>query len=194
MFNLPCVPGIPLIRSSHIWYCALRMFYQFLWDKVHMPLLIWNWQESVQSYVYPREFRWSAPLLKACLRPLLCWKFHHIFELVLPGAAVASLEEDLMSLILPLLVALNDVVSLLKSCLLATSFKKPPGYENPVLLANETACESPYISLTKLCSCLVRSIILIHSGMNTKVRMSCSSGREVLSAMAESWQPSFGFP
>jgi len=52
---------------------------------------------------------------------------------------VASLEEDLMSLILPLLVALNDVVSLLKSCLLATSFKKPPGYENPVLLANETA-------------------------------------------------------
>lgn len=131
---------------------------------------------------------------RLCLRPLLCWKFHHIFELVLPGAAVASLEEDLMSLILPLLVALNDVVSLLKSCLLATSFKKPPGYENPVLLANETACESPYLSLTKLCSCLVRSIILIHSGMNAKVRMSCSSGREVLSAMAESWQPSFGFP
>lgn len=169
------------------WGC----FINFFKTRYTCRLLTWIWQEILQSYVNPREFRWSAPLLKCCSRPLLCWKFHHSFELVLPGAAVVSLEEDLMSLILPLLVALNDVVSILKSCLLATSFKKPPGYENPVLLANETACKSPYISLTKLCSCLVWSIILIHSGMNAKVKMSCSPGREVLSAMAESWQPQF---
>lgn len=158
MLNLPCVPGIPFIRSPHICYCVVRMFHQFLLAR------------NCSVLCASKKVSMKRVTIEGLFKPFLCWEFSHICELVPLGAAVASLEEDLLSLILALLMVMVDDVSLLKSSLLATSFKKRSGLRDPVLLANETACEYPYISLTKLCSCLVRSFILMHSGMMQKLK------------------------
>jgi serine/threonine-protein phosphatase 2B regulatory subunit len=56
-----------------------------------------------------------------------------------PWAVVGSIEEELASLLGPLYAVLCGSVTLLTSCLLARSWKRPPGYEDPCVLASETA-------------------------------------------------------
>jgi hypothetical protein len=56
------------------------------------------------------------------------------------GVAVESIEEDCASLLYALCRALCDSVSLLKNCFLARSWRRPPGYEDPSVLASETVC------------------------------------------------------
>ncbi|KAG0587939.1 hypothetical protein KC19_2G203000 [Ceratodon purpureus] len=52
--------------------------------------------------------------------------------------AVESIEEDIVSVLYPLGRVLCDSITLLKNCLLARSSRRPPGYEDPSVLASET--------------------------------------------------------
>lgn len=54
------------------------------------------------------------------------------------GAALESMEEDLVTVLLPLGRALCHSITLLKNCFLARSWRRPPGYEHPSVLASET--------------------------------------------------------
>ena len=56
------------------------------------------------------------------------------------GVAVESIEEDIVSVLYPLGRVLCDSITLLKNCLLARSSRRPPGYEDPSVLASETVC------------------------------------------------------
>lgn len=55
-----------------------------------------------------------------------------------PWAVVGSIEEELLLLLDPLCRALCSIGALFSSCLLAKSWRRPPGYEDPSTLANET--------------------------------------------------------
>ncbi|XP_073390170.1 calcineurin B-like protein 4 isoform X1 [Physcomitrium patens] len=56
----------------------------------------------------------------------------------LTGAAVGSVEEELLSILCPLCRALGNCFGPLTKCFLASSWRRPPGYEDPSVLAKET--------------------------------------------------------
>ena len=56
------------------------------------------------------------------------------------GEMVDSMEEDFVSVLYPLCRVFCDSITLLKSCFLARSWRRPPGYEDPSVLASETVC------------------------------------------------------
>lgn len=58
------------------------------------------------------------------------------------GTVVGSIEEELVWLLNPLWVTLCGSVALLTSCFLGRSSRRPPGYEDTSILANETVCMS----------------------------------------------------
>ena len=68
MFNLPCVPGIPLIRSSHIWYCVLRMFHQFLQDKVHMSFVNLNLARNSSVLCESKRFSMKRAIVEVLFK------------------------------------------------------------------------------------------------------------------------------
>lgn len=55
-----------------------------------------------------------------------------------PWTVVGSIEEELVWLLNPLWVTLCGSVALLTSCFLGRSSRRPPGYEDTSILANET--------------------------------------------------------
>jgi hypothetical protein len=65
------------------------------------------------------------------------------------AAALATTEELVVKLVLPVLVALDYAITLMMGCFHPEGVRStPPGYEEPTVLAKETACMyvSPPIS------------------------------------------------
>jgi hypothetical protein len=63
------------------------------------------------------------------------------------------MEDTLVALVLPVLVALDYVITLIMGCFHAEGVRTtPPGYEDPTVLAEETACM--YVSPPHLVSLL----------------------------------------
>jgi hypothetical protein len=57
------------------------------------------------------------------------------------AAALATMEDTLVALVLPVLVALDYVITLIMGCFHSEGVRTtPPGYEDPTVLAEETAC------------------------------------------------------
>ncbi len=69
------------------------------------------------------------------------------------AAALATMEDTLVALVLPVLVALDYVITLIMGCFHSEGVRTtPPGYEDPTVLAEETACM--YVSPPHLFSLL----------------------------------------
>ncbi len=69
------------------------------------------------------------------------------------AAALATMEDTLVALVLPVLVALDYVIKLIMGCFHSEGVRTtPPGYEDPTVLAEETACM--YVSPPHLFSLL----------------------------------------
>lgn len=81
------------------------------------------------------------------------------------GAALESMEEDLVTVLLPLGRALCHSITLLKNCFLARSWRRPPGYEHPSVLASETVC----MFFHSVVFCLVSSDMFPSSFVGTRL-------------------------